>query len=46
MKIETKKVKLSTLKPNPNNPRMISKKDMDRLVKSLQEFPDMLREKA
>ena len=42
MKIETKKVKLSTLKPNPNNPRMISKKDMDRLVKSLTDFPEML----
>lgn len=42
MKIEVKKVKLSVLKPNPDNPRMISKKDMDRLVKSLSDFPEML----
>lgn len=41
-KIEIKKVKLSEIKLNPDNPRTISKKDMDLLVKSLQEFPDML----
>jgi hypothetical protein len=42
VKIEIKKVKLSEIKLNPDNPRTISKKDMDLLVKSLQEFPDML----
>ena len=35
MKIEVKKVKLSEIKLNPDNPRTISTKDMDRLVKSL-----------
>lgn len=44
--ITTKTVKLSALKLNSDNPRRISNRDMDRLVKSLQEFPDMLREKA
>lgn len=44
--ITTKTVKLSALKLNKDNPRRISNKDMERLVKSLQEFPDMLREKA
>lgn len=46
VKIETKTVKLSEIRLNPDNPRRISNKDMERLVKSLQEFPDMLREKA
>ncbi|MFA5747446.1 MAG: ParB N-terminal domain-containing protein [Candidatus Paceibacterota bacterium] len=42
MNVEVKKVKLTELKLNPDNPRTISKRDMDRLVKSLTEFPDML----
>ena len=42
MNVETKQVKLSDLKLNPNNPRRIGNKEMERLVKSLQEFPDML----
>lgn len=42
MNVETKQVKLSALKLNPNNPRRIGNKEMERLVKSLQEFPDML----
>ena len=42
MKIEVKTVKLSEIKLNPDNPRTISTKDMDRLVKSLQEFPEMM----
>jgi len=42
MNVEVKKVKLTELKLNPDNPRRISKQDMDRLVKSLNEFPDML----
>jgi len=41
-KIEIKTVKLSEIKLNPDNPRTISKKDMDLLVKSLKDFPDML----
>ena len=46
MNVETKKVKLSQIKLNPDNPRRISEKDMERLVKSLTEFPEMMREKA
>ena len=42
MNIEVKQVKLSALKLNPDNPRRISTVDMDRLTKSLTEFPDML----
>jgi len=42
-KIEIKTVKISEIKLNPDNPRTISKKDMDLLVKSLSEFPDMLK---
>jgi len=42
-KIEIKTVKLSSIKLNPGNPRRISDKDMDRLVKSLTEFPDMMK---
>jgi ParB-like chromosome segregation protein Spo0J len=44
--IEVRQVKLASIKLNKDNPRRISTRDMDRLVKSLQEFPDMLREKA
>lgn len=40
--IEIKTVKLSAIKLNPNNPRRISTIDFDRLVKSLQDFPDMM----
>ena len=43
MEIEIKSVKLSEINPNPDNPRQISKTDMDRLLKSLQEFPEMLK---
>jgi ParB-like chromosome segregation protein Spo0J len=42
MKVEIKQVKLSEIKLNPDNPRTISKNDMDLLVKSLKDFPDML----
>lgn len=42
MKIETKKVKLSDIKPNPDNPRTITKGKMENLVKSLRSFPEML----
>lgn len=42
MNIEIKTVKLSVIHLNPDNPRRISGPAMDRLVKSLQEFPEML----
>jgi hypothetical protein len=42
MEIEIKTVKLKEIKLNSDNPRRISNQDMDRLVKSLQAFPDML----
>lgn len=42
VKVEIKTVKLSQIKLNPDNPRRISTKGMDRLVKSIQDFPDML----
>jgi hypothetical protein len=42
MKIEIKTVKLSEIKINPENPRRICNQEMDRLVKSLTDFPDML----
>jgi len=43
IKIETKKIKLSSIKLNSDNPRTITEKDMTYLVKSLQDFPDMMR---
>lgn len=42
VKVEIRTVKLGEIKLNPDNPRTISKKDMDLLVKSLKDFPDML----
>lgn len=43
MQVQTKKVKLSEIKINPDNPRTISKEGMERLVKSLQDFPEMMQ---
>ena len=37
-----KKVKIAEIKPNPNNPRLIKDDKFKKLVKSIQEFPDML----
>jgi hypothetical protein len=37
-----KKVKIAEVKPNPNNPRLIKDDKFRKLVKSIQEFPDML----
>ena len=37
-----KKVKISEVKPNPNNPRLIKDDKFRKLVKSIQDFPDML----
>jgi ParB-like chromosome segregation protein Spo0J len=41
MKIES--VKISKVKPNPENPRVIKDDKFRKLVKSIKEFPDMLR---
>ena len=43
MEIEIKTIKLSQVKINKENPRRIGNAEMDRLVKSLQDFPDMLQ---
>ena len=43
VEITIKAVKLSQIKLNPDNPRQISNADMDRLVKSLADFPDMMQ---
>ncbi|MCK5605380.1 ParB N-terminal domain-containing protein [Candidatus Pacearchaeota archaeon] len=43
MKVQTKKVKLSAIKLNPDNPRKISIGEMDRLIKSLADFPEMMQ---
>lgn len=42
MNIEIKKVKLSEIKLNKDNPRRISDADMERLIKSLTDFPEMM----
>ena len=41
--VEIKRVGLSEIKLNPDNPRRISTKAMDRLVKSLTDFPEMMQ---
>ena len=43
VKIEVKTVKLSQIQLNADNPRRISTRGMERLVKSLNDFPDMLK---
>jgi len=35
-------IKLSTLKPNPDNPRTISEERVEKLAKSIEEFPKMM----
>jgi len=42
VKVEIKKVKLASIKQNPDNPRRIVGAKMDRLTKSLKEFPEMM----
>lgn len=39
------KVKISQIKSNPNNPRIIKDEKFQKLVKSIQEFPDMLEKR-
>ncbi len=38
----TKRVKVSEIKPNPSNPRLIKDEKFKSLVKSIQDFPEML----
>lgn len=38
-------VKISEVKPNPKNPRIIKDDKFKKLVKSIQEFPDMLNKR-
>jgi hypothetical protein len=40
-----KLVKISQVKPNPKNPRIIKDDKFKKLVKSIQEFPDMLNKR-
>ncbi len=40
--IQTAVIKISKLKPNPNNPRTIKDDNFKKLVKSLQDFPEMI----
>jgi len=42
MKRKTETIKLESVHLNPTNPRTISKTQMERLKKSIQEFPEML----
>ena len=41
--IETKLYKISEIKPNPNNPRIIKDDKFLKLVNSIKEFPEMLK---
>jgi hypothetical protein len=40
--MKTQKVKISEVKSNPNNPRLIKDEKFEKLVKSIKEFPKML----
>ena len=40
--MEIKKISISEVKPNPNNPRVIKDNKFKSLVKSIKEFPQML----
>jgi len=40
--MQSKKVKISDVKINPDNPRLIKDDNFRKLVKSIQEFPEML----
>ena len=39
----SEKIKLSSIKPNPNNPRLIKDDRFQKLLKSIEEFPKMFR---
>ena len=40
--MQTKSIKITDIKPNPNNPRLIKDDKFAKLVKSVKEFPEML----
>ncbi len=40
--MKTQKVKISQVKRNPENPRLIKDNKFHKLVKSIKEFPEML----
>lgn len=40
--MKSKKVKITEVKVNPNNPRFIKDKNFEKLVNSVREFPEML----
>lgn len=40
--MESEKVKIGEVKPNPNNPRLIKDDKFKKLVNSIKEFPEML----
>jgi len=40
-----RKVNIATIKPNPDNPRFISKSKFKKLVKSIKAFPEMLEKR-
>lgn len=40
--MQTQKVKINSVKSNPNNPRLIKDEKFKKLVKSIREFPQML----
>ena len=40
--MQSKKIKLSEIKLNPNNPRLIKDNKFEKLVNSIKEFPEML----
>ena len=41
--MEIKKINISKLKPNANNPRVIKKDKFSKLKKSIEDFPEMLK---
>ena len=41
--MKTQVVKIASVNPSPNNPRIIKDNKFKKLVKSIQEFPEMLK---
>ena len=41
--MKTERVKISNVKTNPNNPRLIKDDKFKKLVRSIKEFPEMLQ---
>jgi serine protease inhibitor ecotin len=42
MKLKVDYISITDVKPNPENPRLIKTEQLDKLKKSIQEFPEML----